>query len=110
MQANRARTVFCAQVAAILEIVNAIIVPHGGDTTMGNLCSQPHVAVPIGPFDLPDAPNSPRKQTGSVSIYAPVYGDSVALAVAIAYQVSMKHTTESGMYAIAAKTWFVSDT
>ncbi len=45
-----------------------------------------HMAIPIGQFDLPDTP-SPRKQTASVSIYGPVYGDSVVLAVAMAYQV-----------------------
>ncbi|KAK9811888.1 hypothetical protein WJX72_011863 [[Myrmecia] bisecta] len=91
VSANRARVLTCKQLAAILEQVDAVIVPHGGDTTMGNLCSIPHVAIPVGQLDLPDAPTSARKQTISVSIYAPVYGDAVALAVAMAYQSVTDH-------------------
>ncbi|KAK9809896.1 hypothetical protein WJX72_001213 [[Myrmecia] bisecta] len=91
VNANRARTVFCTQIAEILESVDAVIVPHAGDITMGNLCSIPHMAIPIGQLDLPDAPTSPRKQTISVSIYGPVYGDSVVLAVAMAYQSVTNH-------------------
>ncbi|KAK9803375.1 hypothetical protein WJX72_000654 [[Myrmecia] bisecta] len=89
--ANRARAVFCAQVAEILATVDAVIVPSSGDLTMGNLCSIPHVSVPIGQVDLPDAPTSTRKVPINVGIYAPVYGDSVALAVAMAYQSVTDH-------------------
>lgn len=98
IQANRARTLLIAQMAAIFEKLDILVTPSGGDQLVAtNLTGTPAVIQPNG-FRGKDAPKPPATDTGeddniggpgtpvSITFLGGIYQDAKLCAFARAYQ------------------------
>ena len=88
VQANRLRTQMMLEMDDLFQEIDVLVTPSfGGDLlSITNLTGHPSVTVPNRFDPLPDQPDSPYREPGSISFVAGLYRDEHALALAHAFQ------------------------
>ena len=88
VQSSRARTILLRRMAEVMAGVDVFVAPAfgGGALRITNLSGHPCVCLPNAFHPLDDAPESPRRQPGSITFLGGLYKDAAVLALAHAYQ------------------------
>ena len=88
MQGTRARVLLMRRMAEVMQDIDVVISPTFGGTSLRitNLTGHPCVTVPNAFHLLEDAPESPRRNPGSITFLGGLYKDAQVLQVAYAYQ------------------------
>ena len=88
VQSSRARTLLLRRMAEVMAGVDVFVAPAfgGGALRITNLSGHPCVCLPNAFHPLDDAPDSPRRQPGSITLLGGLYNDAAVLALAHAYQ------------------------
>lgn len=88
VQANRIRTQLMLAMDDLFQEIDVLVTPSFGGEVLQitNLTGHPAVCVPNRFDPIPDKPDSPYRQTGSISFIAGLYKDEQALALAHDFQ------------------------